>query len=124
MSKAIPLRVAVSAQNYSHLNSPEMVNLACSEHTIYSPSDFAPGTGLYVLPIESVRYDFGEMTHQPRIENKNPNKVKQYKNSAINGVEVNGKLVFGIREPGTVYSSQTRKYKFEGILAHCMGRPH
>ena len=107
-----------SGKNYAHLNTPERVNAACKEHTGFTPANFEPGEGLYVVELERLRFDYNQMKHQPRIENKDDKLAAGYCNQALNGANVNGKLVKGIREAITVYSSSSRDYDFEGVLGH------
>lgn len=116
MSKAIPLRAA-SVQSYSYLNSPESLAAACKEHTNFTP-DGITSNGLYVIETDKLRFDYNQMKHQPRIENKDDKLAKGYFNQAKNGARVNGKLVKGIREPITVYNSPSRDFGFEGVLGH------
>tara|TARA_A200000159_G_scaffold159311_1_gene177785 strand:- start:3293 stop:4465 length:1173 start_codon:yes stop_codon:yes gene_type:complete len=116
MSKAIPLRVT-SVQGYSYLNSPESLAAACKEHTNFTP-DSIISNNLYVIETDKIRFDYSQMKHQPRIENKDDKLAKGYFNQAKNGAKVNGKFVRGIREPITVYSSPSRDIDFEGVLGH------
>ncbi len=90
--------------NYSHLNTKKRITAAVKEHTQFSAADFKPGNNLYVLALEELEFDYRLMKHQPRIENKDEDLVKKYKNQALNGVKIAGKTIFGIREPLTVYA--------------------
>lgn len=111
-------QIRPQATDYLHLNTKERIEEAVKEHTQFTASDFRPGTNLYVLALDQIEFDYRLMKHQPRIENKDTALVKKYKNQAVNGVKINGKIIFGIREAITVYAETMKVNKFTGILGH------
>ena len=106
---------------FKEFNTTEAIDDACLEHTLFN-KDRIEKSGLVVIPIEYVSFDFDGMTWQCRVENLDKETWSGYLNQAKNGVEIPSVegLVYGIREPITVaVDTQTgSSHRFQGLKGH------